>query len=82
MLFMKLDPSEAKRVRVMNPVNYGERVDKLIILDIKVDPDDREFIVYSQSLHLHSQKLCYALLQLLRVSFAHLVKVPASQDDV
>jgi predicted transposase/invertase (TIGR01784 family) len=41
---MKLEPSEVKNVRVMNPINYGECVNKLIILDIKVDLDDREFI--------------------------------------
>ena len=41
---MSLKPSEVVSVQVLNTVNYGEYVDKVIILDIKVELNGSEFI--------------------------------------
>ena len=41
---MSLDPSEVTDVQVLNVINYGEYVDKEIILDIKVELNHREYI--------------------------------------
>ena len=41
---MSLKPSEVVSVQVLNTVNYGEYVDKVIVLDIKVELNGSEFI--------------------------------------
>ena len=41
---MSLDPSEVTSVQVLNVINYGEYVDKEIILDIKVELNNEKFI--------------------------------------
>ena len=41
---MSLKPSEVVSVQDLNTVNYGEYVDKVIILDIKVELNESEFI--------------------------------------
>ncbi len=63
---MKLDPEHVKDVRVMNPIDYGEYVDKLIILDIKVDLDNREYFDIEIQVYLDSHWEKRSLLYLCR----------------
>ena len=63
---MGFSPSEVKSVRVMNPINYGEYLDKLIILDIKVDLNDSEYIDIELQVYTDKQWVKRSLLYLCR----------------